>query len=167
MTWEDRFSLNVLWVDWMISHSVACCFVQMMAPFAAQKLLVSMRPSSVHYGSYSLCYWCSVQSFFPCQWGQDSSPLLSDSVYLASCWGLWFLELSFVQGGKYGSNCIFLYAAICFDQYHFVKDALFFFQYVFTKNQVSIGAWTYFGVLYPTDQSVCFCVIGMLPSFFR
>ena len=59
------------------------------------------------------------------------------------------LDLSFVQGDKYGSICILLHADFQSDQHHLVKMLSFFPLYdfgFFVKNQVSIGGWVYFWV---------------------
>ena len=59
------------------------------------------------------------------------------------------LDLSFVQGDKYGSICILLHADIQLDQHHLLKMLSFFHYMVltfFVKNQVSIGVWIYFSV---------------------
>lgn len=59
------------------------------------------------------------------------------------------LELSFVQGEKYGSTWIILYATVQFDQHYLLKVSIFlvcisgFFK---IKSLVSIGVRTYFWV---------------------
>ena len=62
------------------------------------------------------------------------------SIYGLMLRSLIHLELSFVQGGKYGSVFVLLYADIQFKQHHLLK-MLSFFQCVFLtsslkKNQV-------------------------------
>ena len=67
---------------------------------------------------------------------------LSVSDFMLRC--LIFLELSFVQGSKYGSVCILLHADI-----QFVEDAVFFpvcISGFLIKNQLSIGMWIYIWV---------------------
>lgn len=73
------------------------------------------------------------------------------------------LELSFVQGGKYGFIWILTQAFICFDQ-HFVEDAVFFIQCIYVyvlpfywKSNVHKTLDLFIGVYFRlTDQHVCF-----------
>lgn len=56
-----------------------------------------------------------------------------------------YLELSCVQGDKYGSICTLLQAAVRSDQHCFIEDATLGPVYIFfflVKNQMSIGVWT-------------------------
>ena len=90
-----------------------------------------------------------------------------------------YLDLSFVQGGKYGSIFILLHIDQQWDQYHLLEDAFFFPLYVFgffVKDQVTIGVWIYFWVfdsitlIHPSISvpisCSCFCLlVGWLVFF--
>jgi hypothetical protein len=71
----------------------------------------------------------SSQQCFPlyqCVKGYSSLSLVLDFVYLVLCWrSLLHLDLSFVQGDKYGSICMLLHTDIQLDQ-HLLKILLFF-----------------------------------------
>lgn len=69
------------------------------------------------------------------------------------------LVLSFMQGGKYGSVCIFLYVDIKLDQYHLLKNLSFFsreYFWLLYKNRVSIGVWIMSG------SSILFISVSVL-----
>ena len=55
------------------------------------------------------------------------------------------LDLSFVQGGMFGSICISSTAHIPFDQHHLLRKLSIFFPVrmsgFFIKTQVAIGVW--------------------------
>ena len=57
------------------------------------------------------------------------------------------LDLSFVQGDRYGSICILLHADIQLDWHQLLKDAFFFplcvISVFFIRNQVSRSVWIY------------------------
>lgn len=146
----------------MISHSVACCSVQMMHPLPYRSFFVSMRPSSVNCGSYCLCYWRSVQKAFSC-----ASEFKTHLHFLfrqiqciwpyAEVFDLWSWVLC-----KVVSMALFAFFSMqpCrppFWPVPFVKDAFFFPQGVslYRKSHVH-RCVDLFGVLCSTDQSVCF-----------
>ena len=70
-------------------------------------------------------------------------------VYYFMLRSLIHLDLSFVQGDKYGSICILLHADIQLDQHHLLKMLSFFHCMVLaslSKSQVSVGVWDSFWV---------------------
>jgi hypothetical protein len=89
------------------------------------------------------------ESLWLYQWVQSYCPLL---FYQVQC--IWFyvevfdpFGVEFVQGDRFGSICILLYADIQYEQHHLLKILSFFPGYIlsnfFIKNQVSIGVWIY------------------------
>jgi hypothetical protein len=60
-----------------------------------------------------------------------------------------YLELSFLQGDKYGSIFIFLHTDSQLDQHHILKTRSFFPLYnfcFFVKDQMMVSVWFYFWV---------------------
>jgi len=82
------------------------------------------------------------------QYVQDNMPLFKIRFSLSGIMLkiLAYLDLSFVQGDKYGYICIILCVNILIDQHHRSRMLSFFPFYAFVfcvKNQVSIGVWAY------------------------
>ena len=105
-------------------HSVGCHFVHMMVSFTIQKLLSFLRSHLWTVDLRACAKGDLFQKSFPVPMSSRLFPLflLLGLVYLGfmlRC--LINLELSFVQGDKYGSICILLHVSIPFDQHHLLR----------------------------------------------
>jgi hypothetical protein len=83
----------------------------------------------------------SVQKAVTCAAGSKTNPHFLFHQVQCVCFYVEVLDLSFVQGDKYGSICIHLHSNIQFDQHHLLKILSFFssaYFGFFIKNQVSI-----------------------------
>ena len=87
------------------------------------------------------------------QWVQGYSLLCSIRFSISgfTLRSLIHLDLSFLQGDKYGSICILILAGCQLNQHHLLRMLSFFFflSYGFSflvKSQVSISVWVYFWV---------------------
>jgi hypothetical protein len=79
------------------------------------------------------------------------------------------LDLSFVQGYKYGSVFIFLHRGSQLDQHQLLKMLSFFhctFFYFFVKDQVSVSMWFYFWVSSPIPLTNMSASVAIPCSFF-
>jgi hypothetical protein len=79
------------------------------------------------------------------------------------------LDLSFVQGDKYGSIFILLHRDSQLEQHHLLKMISFFPLYIFgffVKDQMTISVWFYFWV-FNYIPLISMCVSVPIPIFYR
>ena len=145
----------------------------MMGSFALQKIFNFMR---LHLLSVDLSAWAISVLFrksYPVPMSSRPSPTLSSIRFNVSQFMLRTLiqlELSFVQGDKYGSICSLLLVDIQFDQHHLLE--MFFLSFIFPVCSwllyQRLGVHRYvdlcLGLQFdPIDQHVCFYVHTMMP----
>ena len=121
-----------------------------MVPFALQKLSSFVRS---HLSILDLRAWAIGVLFRKMTSVPMSSrlfPTFSSMRFTVSCFmlrSLIHLDLSFVQGDKYGSILIFLHRHSQWEHYHLLKMLSVFPLYIsgfFVKGQMSISVWVYF-----------------------
>ena len=119
--------------------------------FDLQELFSLMRS---HLLSFDLSAWAIGVLFRKLSPVPTSFSCVRFSVFSFMLRSLIYLDLSFVQGNKYGFIFILLHEDMQLIQHHSFKMlsffSLYFFHYVFVsllKNQVSLGVWVYFRVL--------------------
>ena len=108
----------------IFSHSVCCCFVLLMVFFDLQKLFSFMKSHLLNVGISGWTVSVLLRKFSPVLMHSRLFPSFSSirfGVYYFMLRSLIHLNLSFVQGDKYGSTCIFLHAYIQVVQHHFLK----------------------------------------------
>ena len=92
-----------------------------------------------------------------CQCGQDYSPLplLSGSMHLVLCWGLWSTWTWILCRNRYGLICIPVHADIQQDQDHLLKILSFSI----------VSSWLFFwgGVLFVCFETEFLCSFGACP----
>jgi hypothetical protein len=149
-------------VGWMktLSQSIGCHFVILTLSFAYRSFSVSWGP--IYQLSILECeplVFCS-GSCLLCQCLQGLVPSFCSVILSVSSFmlrSLIHLDLSSVQGDKYGSICILLHAGIQSDQHHLLKMLSFFYCTVLTSLSMIVcrcvglfhSLW-----FYSTDQPV-------------
>jgi hypothetical protein len=90
-----------------------CVFIQAIVPFASQKLFSFAISHLLNVELNACCYQYSVQKVISCTNKFNAFPNFSSTRFSVSGFmlrSLIHLDLSFMQGNRYGSICILLHA---------------------------------------------------------